>query len=63
MAGPAHLEDIDYFSARAEQEIARAQCADHPAAVQAHYELAGYYLDLVHSGPGAPPRVRNALQQ
>lgn len=55
-------EDVQYFHERAEQEITRAQNADHPAAVQAHYLLAGYYLDLVHNSPHAPARPLNALQ-
>ena len=54
--------DIGYFHARAEQEIERAQQADHPAAVRAHYLLAGYYLDLVHNSPLAPARPANFLQ-
>lgn len=55
-------EDVQYFHDRAEQEILRAQKADHPAAVHAHYLLAGYYLDLVHNSPLAPTRPLNALQ-
>jgi hypothetical protein len=43
-----------YFRARAEQEIAAAQTAGHPDAVRAHYQLAGYYLDLAFN-PGAAP--------
>jgi hypothetical protein len=46
-------EDKGYFQERADQEIRRAQLADHPAAVQAHYQLAGYYLDLVHNAADA----------
>ena len=40
-------EDVleDYFYVRAEAELELAQRAEHPAAVKAHYELAGYYLD------------------
>jgi hypothetical protein len=41
--------DIDYFQRRAEQEIEQATAADHPNAVRAHYQLAGYYLDLLHN--------------
>jgi hypothetical protein len=55
-------EDVQYFHERAEQEILHAQAAGHPAAVQAHYLLAGYYLDLVHNSPLAPARPLNALQ-
>jgi hypothetical protein len=46
------LDDERYFEMRAEQEIERAQAAEHPAAVRAHAELAGYYLDRVHNNPG-----------
>jgi len=42
-------EELLYFRERAEQEIRRAEFADHPDAARAHYELAGYYLDLVHN--------------
>lgn len=45
------MSDSDYFLERAEAEIALAQSARHEAAVRAHYELAGYYLDRVY-GPG-----------
>ena len=44
------MSDADYFLERAEAEIALAQNARHEAAVRAHYELAGYYLDRVY-GP------------
>jgi hypothetical protein len=43
------IEEATYFERRAEQEIGLAQSADHPGAVQAHYELATHYLDLVHN--------------
>lgn len=62
MTRPARHADVEYFSARAEQEIARAQSAEHPAAVQAHYELAGHYLELVYGGPDAPSRPLNRWQ-
>ncbi len=39
-----------YWSHRAEQELENAQRAKHPAAVKAHYLLAGYYLDRLY-GP------------
>ncbi|HEY0313275.1 MAG TPA: hypothetical protein VGC56_12365 [Allosphingosinicella sp.] len=42
-------EDLGYYRERAEQEIRRAELADHPDAARAHYELAGYYLNLVHN--------------
>lgn len=40
--------DRAYFYRRAEQELSRAQRAENPAAVKAHYHLAGYYLDRVY---------------
>lgn len=43
------MADKDYFERRAEAEIEAAQRASHAAVVRAHYELAGYYLDLVHN--------------
>jgi hypothetical protein len=43
--------DPDYFYHRAEEELEQAQNAAHPAAVKAHYTLAGFYLDRVY-GPG-----------
>ena len=43
--------DSDFHYRRAEKELERAQCAEHPAAVKAHYLLAGYYQDRVY-GPG-----------
>jgi len=39
-----------YFYRRAEQELHQAQRAESPAAVKAHYHLAGYYLDRVYGG-------------
>lgn len=56
------IEDAEYYQERAEQEIALAQTADHPAAVRAHFDLAGFYLDMVHNSPMAMPRPRNPLQ-
>lgn len=38
----------DYYYQRAETELERAQRADHPAAVRAHYIMAGHYLDLTY---------------
>jgi hypothetical protein len=49
---PEH--DKAYFEGRAEEEIALAQCAEHPDAVRSHYLLAAYYLDLVHNGGESP---------
>jgi len=48
-------ENLRYFEERAEQELRRAELADHPDAARAHYELAGYYLDLVHNSSDRAP--------
>ena len=42
--------DNNYLEKRAEAEISLAQTATHPAAVRAHYLLAGMYLDRLY-GP------------
>lgn len=39
-----------YFYRRAEAELARAEAAEHPAVVKAHYQLAGLYLDRFYGG-------------
>lgn len=49
-------QDIDYYQARAEQELEMAQRATHSQAVRAHALIAGHYLDLVHSSPFAPAK-------
>lgn len=41
------LDDLEYFQARAEQELAWAQRASHAAVVAVHYELAERYLERV----------------
>jgi hypothetical protein len=41
-------DELDYYERRAEEEIARAQQAEHAYAVKAHYELASAYLDRIH---------------
>lgn len=51
-------EERDYYERRAENEIALAQRAQHQRAVQAHYELAAAYLDLIH---GDEPRSAGGL--
>jgi hypothetical protein len=43
-------EERDYLERRAEDELDRAQHAIHPAAVKAHYELLGYYLNRLYPG-------------
>lgn len=47
------MADLDraYFEERAEAELSMAQSAAHPAAVRAHYLLAGFYLDRLYSPP------------
>ena len=41
-----------YLEERAEAELSLAQAAAHPAAVRAHYLLAGHYLDRLYQGGG-----------
>jgi hypothetical protein len=48
-------EDLRYFQERAEQELRRAELAQHPDAARSHSLLAGYYLDLVYSCSLGPP--------
>jgi hypothetical protein len=45
--------DRNYLEERAEAELSMAQAAIHPAAVRAHYVLAGFYLDRLYSSEGA----------
>lgn len=40
--------DRAYFQRRAEEELELAQKAQDERAVRSHYQLAAYYLDLVH---------------
>ena len=40
--------DREYFEKRAEAELSLAQAAAHPAAVRAHYLMAGFYLDRLY---------------
>jgi len=49
------LPEASYLYNRAEQELSQAQQATHPAAVKAHYLLAGYYLDRVYGAEDLPP--------
>lgn len=46
-------QEDSYFYDRAEAELKLAQAAAHPAAVRAHYLLAGHYLDRFYSDPEA----------
>lgn len=49
-------DDLDYYQRRAEAEIDLAQRARHKLAVQAHYQMASAYLDLIHgTEPKADP--------
>ena len=50
-------QDQVYYLGRAEAELALAQCATHPAAIRAHYHLAGFYLDRAYGHP-SDSRVR-----
>ena len=45
--------DQEYYYRRAETELEQAQRATLPAAVKAHYTLAGHYLDRVYGGENA----------
>jgi hypothetical protein len=50
-------DDRAYYEERAEAELTAAAASGHPAAVRAHYLLAGFYLDLVHRpGDGGDER-------
>ena len=49
-------EELAYFEQRAEAEIEMAQRADHVRVVQAHYELANFYLERIHGETGVPER-------
>jgi hypothetical protein len=47
-------DDVIYYERRAEAELALAQRATDAEAVQAHYEMATAYLELIHGkAPGA----------
>ena len=50
--------DRDYLERRAEDELDLAQHASHPAAVRAHYQLLGYYLDRLY-GADTPDSERS----
>jgi hypothetical protein len=43
-----------YFYQRAEEELQQAEHAGHPAAMKAHYILAGLYLDQVYNTAEEP---------
>lgn len=44
-------EEAAYLYYRAEEQLELAQAATHPAAVRAHYILAGHYLDGAYGEP------------
>ena len=46
-------DDLEYYEQRAEAEIELAQHAEDSRAVQAHYQLASFYLDRIY-GEDAP---------
>jgi hypothetical protein len=51
-------EEMEYYESRAEAELQLAQQAAHCKAVQAHYQLAAAYLDLIHGDtPVAAPNL------
>jgi hypothetical protein len=52
-------DELDYYERRAEAEIELAQRAQHARAVQAHYQLASAYLDLIHGD--TPVSAPNSL--
>ncbi len=52
-------EEFDYYERRAQAEIELAQRALHARAVQAHYQMASAYLDLIHGD--LPMKGPNAL--
>jgi hypothetical protein len=44
-------QDVDYYERRAEVEIEMAQRSENHRAVQAHYDLATFYLDKIYGEP------------
>ncbi|KRB86368.1 hypothetical protein ASE00_06550 [Sphingomonas sp. Root710] len=50
--------DSEYYLHRAEAELSLAQAAPHPAAVRAHYHLAGHYLDRAYALGVRKPSAR-----
>lgn len=57
-------QDSDYYLERAEVELTAARAARHPAAMRAHYFLAGFYLDKAHGSVAvAPPIPRRAARR
>lgn len=56
-----YQEDIEYYQARAEQELEWAQKATIAEAARAHYLLAGYYLDRIHNVASPPQKPASTL--
>ncbi len=51
-------EEMEYFESRAETQLELAQQATDSKAVQAHYQLASAYLDLIHGeNPEPDPNI------
>jgi hypothetical protein len=48
------VEDRSYLERRVEDELDLAQRATHPAAVKAHYNLLGHYLDQLYAPEDTP---------
>ena len=48
-------EEMEYYESRAETQLQLAQQATDSKAVQAHYQLASAYLDLIHGDTPAEP--------
>lgn len=52
--------EMEYYQSRAEAEIELARQASNMKAVQAHYQLASAYLDLIHGdAPRSGPNILN----
>ncbi|MBA3676823.1 MAG: hypothetical protein H0W74_05400 [Sphingosinicella sp.] len=44
-------QDVTYYERRAEAEIEMAQRSRNSRAVQAHYDLATFYLEMIYGEP------------
>jgi hypothetical protein len=58
--------DRAYYLRRAEAELALAACGAHPAAMRAHYHLAGFYLDRAYGARDdgrSSPRLASAADR
>jgi hypothetical protein len=54
-------DDPDYLARRAEAAIGRAQEAEHPAAVRAHYVMASAYLARLYPPENERPQPPSKL--